>query len=157
MKQKREGIGLVVGRVQRIEEEAANASLKVILLLLLFFIVIVIVLLFLWLLLLLFIKFLLHRQQELLLGEQTPSPSLSRSSSVSSVLMVSNVTFLIIIDYFHIFLLTKYCPIPTEQKVINIFIFLSWAKAPNKICLIFSSKKSLAGPKHSPLCQPRCS
>ena len=30
MKQKSEGIGLVVGRVQRIEEEAANASLKVI-------------------------------------------------------------------------------------------------------------------------------
>ena len=29
MKQKSEGIGLVVGRVQRIEEEAANASLKV--------------------------------------------------------------------------------------------------------------------------------
>ena len=43
MKQKSEGIGLVVGRVQRIEEEAANASLKVILLLLLFFIVIIIV------------------------------------------------------------------------------------------------------------------
>ena len=43
MKQKSEGIGLVVGRVQRIEDEAANASLKVILLLLLFFIVIVIV------------------------------------------------------------------------------------------------------------------
>ena len=36
MKQKSEGIGLVVGRVQRIEEEAANASLKVILLLLFF-------------------------------------------------------------------------------------------------------------------------
>ena len=100
----------------------------------------------------------MNQQQELLLGEQTPSPSLSRSSSVSSVLMVSNVTFLIIIDYFHIFLLTKYCPIPTEQKVINIFIFLSWAKAPTKICLIFfSSKKSPAGPKHPPLCQPRCS
>ena len=30
MKQKSEGIGLVVGRVQRIEEEAANASLKVV-------------------------------------------------------------------------------------------------------------------------------
>ena len=29
MKQKSDGIGLVVGRVQRIEEEAANASLKV--------------------------------------------------------------------------------------------------------------------------------
>jgi len=57
MKQKSEGIGLVVGRVQRIEEEAANASLK-----------------------------------ELLLGEQSPSPSLSRSSSVSSVLMLDRST-----------------------------------------------------------------
>jgi len=57
MKQKSEGIGLVVGRVQRIEEEAANASLK-----------------------------------ELLLGEQTPSPTLSRSSSVSSVLMLDRST-----------------------------------------------------------------
>ena len=129
MKQKSEGIGLVVGRVQRIEEEAANASLKVILLLLFFVIVIVIVLLFLWLLLLLFIKFLLHRQQELLLGEQTPSPSLSRSSSVSSVLMVSNVTFVIIIDYFH--MLTKYYPI---SIVIDIFIFLVGSA---NICLIF--------------------
>ena len=39
MKQKSEGIGLVVGRVQRIEEEAANASLKVILLL--FFVIVI--------------------------------------------------------------------------------------------------------------------
>ena len=137
MKQKSEGIGLVVGRVQRIEEEAANASLKVILLLLFFVIVIVIVLLFLWLLLLLFIKFLLHRQQELLLGEQTPSPSLSRSSSVSSVLMVSNVTFVIIIDYFHIYLLTKYYPI---SIVIDIFIFLVGSA---NICLIFFTFSSV--------------
>ena len=36
MKQKSEGIGLVVGRVQRIEEEAANSSLKVVVLFLLF-------------------------------------------------------------------------------------------------------------------------
>ena len=35
--------------------------------------------------------------QELLLGEQTPSPSLSRSSSVSSVLMVRNIIFVIVI------------------------------------------------------------
>ena len=89
MKQKSEGIGLVVGRVQRIEEEAANASLKVILLLLLFFIVIVIVVS----VVLGIGPIELNQQQELLLGEQTPSPSLSRSSSVSSVLMVSNITF----------------------------------------------------------------
>ena len=43
MKQKSEGIGLVVGRVQRIEEEAANASLKVILLLLFFIVIIIVV------------------------------------------------------------------------------------------------------------------
>ena len=120
MKQKSEGIGLVVGRVQRIEEEAANASLKVILLLLVIFHCDC------------YCCFCgswyigpieLHQQQELLLGEQTPSPSLSRSSSVSSVLMVSNVTFVIIIDYFHIYLLTKYSPI---SIVFNILIFFSW-------------------------------
>ena len=36
MKQKSEGIGLVVGRVQRIEEEAANASLKVTMMMMMF-------------------------------------------------------------------------------------------------------------------------
>ena len=36
MKQKSEGIGLVVGRVQRIEEEAANASLKVTMIMMMF-------------------------------------------------------------------------------------------------------------------------
>ena len=47
MKQKSEGIGLVVGRVQRIEEEAANASLKVMIILFLpcsnLFVVVVVV------------------------------------------------------------------------------------------------------------------
>ena len=53
--------------------------------------------------------------QELLLGEQTPSPTLSRSSSVSSVLMVSICT--------------------RPKWKFNCF---------------------LVGPKHPPLCQPRC-
>ena len=56
--------------------------------------------------------------QELLLGEQTPSPTLSRSSSVSSVLMVS------------------ICTRPGKH--------LKW------------KYKCLVGPKHPPLCQPRC-
>ena len=86
--------------VYRAKEEAANASLKAIFLLLL---LLLLLLFFLWFCYL-NIKFLLNEQQELLLGEQTPSPSLSRSSSVSSVLMVSNVTFVIIIDYFHVYL-----------------------------------------------------
>ena len=38
MKQKSEGIGLVVGRVQRIEEEAANASLKVMMVMMMIYI-----------------------------------------------------------------------------------------------------------------------
>ena len=41
MKQKSEGIGLVVGRVQRIEEEAANASLKVIMMILIMMMIMV--------------------------------------------------------------------------------------------------------------------
>ena len=68
----------------------------------------------------------MNRLQELLLGEQTPSPSLSRSSSVSSVLMVSNVAFVsviiifIIIDYFQISMLNKYYPISSVLMVTNV-------------------------------------
>ena len=42
MKQKSEGIGLVVGRVQRIEEEAANASLKVMVMMMMMMMIIIV-------------------------------------------------------------------------------------------------------------------
>ena len=42
MKQKSEGIGLVVGRVQRIEEEAANASLKVMMMMMMMMMIIIV-------------------------------------------------------------------------------------------------------------------
>ena len=83
--------------------------------------------------------------QELLLGEQSPSPSLSRSSSVSSVLMVS------IFHHFQCHL----CPSIIIIFVIVVLLPRCHHHPRHHLCHCVIHI-ILVGPKHPPLRQSRC-